>query len=89
MPSPSYLLPLPKGAASLPPKLASALKDVEQQFDISTDKLHEITKQMLWEYGKGLAELPTDETRDTFVCVFRPFFPSGRPVASDSTRPIS
>jgi hypothetical protein len=41
---------------------------VERQFDISTQKLDEITKQMLWEYGKGLSELPTDETRDTFEC---------------------
>lgn len=72
MPSPHYLLPLPEGADKLPTNLATALRDVEQQFDISTDKLKEITKQMLWEYSKGLSELPTDETRDTFV----PMIPS-------------
>lgn len=84
MPSPHYLLPLPEGADKLPSNLAMALRDVEQQFDISTDKLKEITKQMLWEYSKGLSELPTDETRDTFVCVtLLPAFPL---VTSDFAR---
>lgn len=64
--SPPYLLPLPN-VATLPPKLQAAVDDIEQQFDLPTDKLREITDQMLWEYNKGLSELPTDETRDTFV----------------------
>ncbi|BGO91558.1 hypothetical protein NBRC10512_003218 [Rhodotorula toruloides] len=69
--SPPYLLPLPN-VATLPPKLQAAVDDIEQQFDLPTDKLREITDQMLWEYNKGLSELPTDETRDTFV----PMIPS-------------
>lgn len=68
MSSPAYLLPMPQGT-KLPSALEQALDNVERQFDISTQKLDEITKQMLWEYGKGLSELPTDETRDTFVYV--------------------
>lgn len=68
MSSPDYLLPLPQGT-QLPEPMQQALHNVERQFDISTRKLDEITKQMLWEYSKGLSELPTDETRDTFVCV--------------------
>ncbi|GAA5965888.1 hypothetical protein JCM8115_000734 [Rhodotorula mucilaginosa] len=71
MSSPAYLLPMPQGT-KLPSALEQALHNVERQFDISTQKLDEITKQMLWEYGKGLSELPTDETRDTFV----PMIPS-------------
>lgn len=77
MSSPAYLLPMPQGT-KIPSALEQALHNVERQFDISTQKLDEITKQMLWEYGKGLSELPTDETRDTFVYV-RPNSPLSPP----------
>lgn len=77
MSSPAYLLPMPQGA-KLPSALEQALHNVERQFDISTQKLDEITKQMLWEYSKGLSELPNDETRDTFVYV-RPNLPAPPP----------
>ncbi|KAL8281177.1 hypothetical protein RQP46_006535 [Phenoliferia psychrophenolica] len=64
--SPPYLLPMPGQAEMHPPTLA-ALQDIEQQFDLSTTKLKEVLAQFLWEYKKGLAELPTEETRDTFT----------------------
>ncbi|GJN90556.1 hypothetical protein Rhopal_003568-T1 [Rhodotorula paludigena] len=66
--SPPYLLDLPR-VAQLPKELDSALADVERQFDTPTQKLKDIVDQMLWEFGKGLGELPTDETRDTFMHV--------------------
>ncbi|GAA6001383.1 hypothetical protein JCM10207_006636 [Rhodosporidiobolus poonsookiae] len=72
MPSPPYLLPLPTGGVEVPDKLQAALDSIEQQFDLSTETLEKIVKQMLWEFNKGLSELPTDETRDTFM----PMIPS-------------
>lgn len=64
--SPPYLLPLSTTTEIYPPTLA-ALQEVEAQFDLSTTKLKEVLDQFLWEYKKGLAELPNDETRDTFT----------------------
>ncbi|GAA6011879.1 hypothetical protein JCM11491_000088, partial [Sporobolomyces phaffii] len=69
--SPPYLVPL-DASVDLPARLASALHDVEAQFDLPTAKLQEITEKMLWEYNKGLTEFPTDETKDTFC----PMIPS-------------
>ncbi|KAK4049502.1 hypothetical protein OIO90_005453 [Microbotryomycetes sp. JL221] len=69
--SPPYLQPL-ISTVDLPPKHKQALDDIEQQFDLSSDKLKEIVEQMLWEYRKGLSELPTKETKDTFL----PMIPS-------------
>lgn len=63
---PPYLLPL-SNTVDLPPKYQDALRDVEQQFDLPTDKLQEIVKQMLWEFETGLREEPTAETVDTFM----------------------
>jgi hypothetical protein len=68
MPSPSYLLPL-DATVEVPAKLASALEEIEGQFDLNTDKLKEIVEEMLRSFAQGLRELPTDETRDTFMCV--------------------
>ncbi|GAA5920610.1 hypothetical protein JCM1841_001473 [Sporobolomyces salmonicolor] len=70
--SPPYLLPLNASLATLPPALDEAISDVERQFDLPTEKLQQITEKMLWEYNKGLSELHTDETRDTFM----PMIPS-------------
>lgn len=66
--SPAYLTPL-DGAVELPRALAAAVHDIESQFDLSTDKLKEITDKMLWEYNEGLNKLPTEETKDTFWSV--------------------
>ncbi|BGP40176.1 hypothetical protein JCM10449v2_004134 [Rhodotorula kratochvilovae] len=69
--SPPYLLPR-STAVDLPPALEAALDDIERQFDTPTDKLKAITDQMLWEFGKGLAEHANDDNRDTFM----PMIPS-------------
>jgi hexokinase len=63
--SPPYLVPL-DASVELPSNFSSALHDLESQFDLPTEKLKEITDKMLWEYNKGLTELPTEETKDTF-----------------------
>ncbi|KAK4704421.1 hexokinase, partial [Phenoliferia sp. Uapishka_3] len=63
---PPYLLPMSESTEMYPPTLA-ALQDIERSFDLPTAKLKEVLDQFLWEYKKGLAELPTDETRDTFT----------------------
>lgn len=68
---PSYLIPL-DGSVELPAPLSAALHDLESQFDLSTEKLKEITDKMLWEYNEGLNKLPTEETKDTFC----PMIPS-------------
>ncbi|KAM0753186.1 hypothetical protein T439DRAFT_339008 [Meredithblackwellia eburnea MCA 4105] len=64
--SPPYLLPLSTTVKLYPPT-AAALHDIERDFDLSTDKLKSILDQFLWEYKKGLGELPTAETKDTFA----------------------
>lgn len=64
--SPPYLLPL-NNTVELPEKTQAALDEIEQQFDLPTKKLEEIVEQMLWEFGKGLSEQPTKETKDTFM----------------------
>lgn len=71
MPSPAYLTPL-DATVDVPPKLASALEDIEGQFDLNSDKLKEIVEEMLRSFAQGLRELPNDETRDTFMCVLGP-----------------
>ncbi|BGP16477.1 hypothetical protein JCM10213_007917 [Rhodosporidiobolus nylandii] len=71
MPSPSYLLPL-DSSVDVPHKLRAALEDLESQFDLPTDKLNEITDEMLRSFAQGLSELPNDETKDTFM----PMIPS-------------
>ncbi|GAA5886185.1 hypothetical protein JCM6882_004292 [Rhodosporidiobolus microsporus] len=71
MSSPAYLLPL-DATVDVPQKLQAALNEVEQQFDLSTEKLKEIVDEMVRSFEKGLAELPNDETRDTFM----PMIPS-------------
>ncbi|SGY20713.1 BQ5605_C016g08132 [Microbotryum silenes-dioicae] len=70
--SPSYLLPLPQDAGDLPEKHQHALAELEQQFDLPTDKLQEIVKQMLWEFEQGLTQFATAENKDTFM----PMIPS-------------
>lgn len=64
--SPPYLLPL-NNTVELPAHYQAALNEIEQQFDLPTKKLEEIVEQMMWEFGKGLSEQPTKETKDTFM----------------------
>ncbi|GAA5987789.1 hypothetical protein JCM11641_004930 [Rhodosporidiobolus odoratus] len=71
MPSPSYLIPL-DATLDLPANLKAALEEVERQFDTPTQKLKDITDEMLSSFEKGLTQLPNDETRDTFM----PMIPS-------------
>lgn len=65
--SPPYMLPLQTSLADFPEACLAALRDIETQFDLPTAKLNEIVEQFMWEFGKGLAEEATDETRDTFM----------------------
>lgn len=65
--SPPYLLPLQTSIVDIPEPTLAALRDIETQFDLPTAKLQEIVEQFLWEFGKGLKEEATDETRDTFM----------------------
>ncbi|ORY46308.1 hexokinase-domain-containing protein [Leucosporidium creatinivorum] len=78
--SPPYLLPL-NNTVELPEKTRAALDSIEQQFDLPTKKLEEIVEQMLWEFGKGLSEQPTKETKDTFMPMIPTYLqhiPSGK-----------
>ncbi|KAI5481801.1 hexokinase [Pseudohyphozyma bogoriensis] len=61
--SPSHLLPL-SNLAEFPPKLKKELDILETDFDVP---IKDVLERFLWEYKKGLAELPTEETRDTFM----------------------
>lgn len=65
---PPYLLPL-STLTSLPDSHVKAIQEVETQFNLPTAKLQEITDKMLWEFGKGLGELPDEKTKDTFMYV--------------------
>lgn len=67
-----YLLPL-SDAAQLDGPLLEAVKDVEREFDLPTQKLNQILDKFLWEFGKGLSEEATADTQDPFLCV--PFSP--------------
>ncbi|GAA5850645.1 hypothetical protein JCM8547_001943 [Rhodosporidiobolus lusitaniae] len=69
MPSPHYLLPAQQLDEA---PLQAALEEIEQQFDLSTDRLKTIVDEMIRSFEQGLSELPTDETRDTFM----PMIPS-------------
>lgn len=74
--TPPHLLPF-SDLAEFPGPLRDALQVVEHQFEVPIDR---ILKQFLWEYKKGLAELPTDNTRDTFMPMIPTFvqhIPSG------------
>lgn len=64
--SPPYLQPL-ISTVDLPQEHKDAIAEVERQFDLSSDKLQEILKQMLWEYRTGLKEYATDKNKDTFL----------------------
>lgn len=65
--SPAYLLALP-AAVTLSPAAQRALEEIEAQFDTPTELLAAITDKFQREMEQGLAEEPTEATRDTFMC---------------------